>query len=196
MITEKKKEQLLTESKTEGLIKLFIFKAIGKNIRTNYDTYSDLVSEGKKILVERIDTYDESRGAFSTWVFTMLRNYLLPYYRKTYEEPKELYAHSIQEITYKFETDDDTLKCMEDPKTTRTMEDYLDGIFFLESFNRLPERERTCAELISIGYSPEEIAETMNLKKPKQIYHIRNRILYFVNRILNSKKNFNDMDKI
>lgn len=67
----------------------------------NRDLAEDLCSDVFLKIYEKLDSFDETKASLSTWVFTVMRNTLIDYYRTrkvTEEVPEELSADfSVEE---------------------------------------------------------------------------------------------------
>ena len=84
-----------TQATTEQLYRDYYDKIYGfvyHRVNTKEDA-EDLVSEIFMKVFERLETYDEKKAAFSTWIYQIARNQVIDFYRarKTGEElPEEL----------------------------------------------------------------------------------------------------------
>lgn len=80
----------------------FLFTRTGKQ-----EVAEDIAQDVFVKLIEKIDGYDEKRGAFVVWFWHMVRNMLIDYYRKKHETPFSHFAEGeVETMAVAFEAPD------------------------------------------------------------------------------------------
>ena len=83
----------ITDFEKEKLYRDFHTKVLGymHSKLTNSHTAEDLTEDVFVKVYEKIDSFDEAKASFSTWIYTIARNTLIDYFRtmKQYEEVPE-----------------------------------------------------------------------------------------------------------
>lgn len=136
-----KKQINLDELYTEYYQKVFSY--IYSRIQNYYEA-QDISEDVFVKVVNKIDSFDESKSSISTWIFNITKNTLIDYYRKRHDD---------------YELLDNYDYLQEEPEISKT--ELTDLSLALE---KLDEEERTIIVLRYYdGYSLKEIAKKMSL---------------------------------
>lgn len=167
--------------------------------RESYDDKQDLISEGYRILCERIDTFDPKKGKYSTWVYNVLGFCLRNVYNKKKFIDSHVNINMNNYISRKNQNSSDPMT-QEDfadritfnnkfngdyANSDNTLDSYVDINILKENMKKLSDKERRVLEMVYSGYNINDIVKALNLDYPNQLYYIRNRALKKLKSLMN-----------
>ena len=144
LLTEEKKTALYTDYRD----KVFGY-LLGKT--GNRDTAEDLCSDVFLKIYEKLDSFDETKASLSTWIFTVMRNTLIDFYRtrKVLEEvPEDVTDESSVEEEV---CDNEELELL--AKALETLEERERDIVILHYYSGVSLKEIASRMGISYSYS-------------------------------------------
>lgn len=128
----------------------------------DYYLAEDLCSDVFVRVYEKLDTFDESKSSFSTWIFAITRNRLIDYYRTrkvTEEIPENLTYDEVEED----DINDEALEKL--ASALETLDERDKKLIILHYYEEKPLRE--VADLLGISYIYAKVLHQKVLNKLK-----------------------------
>lgn len=149
--------------------KNFIYHTLHR-MGMNSADFDDLVQDILIKLWKKLKTYDDEKGQFRTWLYTVIRNAVYTYFDsiKRQRELLEIERHSAEAL--RSQSDSDLEKLIDEEWTK-----YLTSYAFDRVRSFFTGKAIEVFSLSLDGYSAEEIAKRMNLKRDT-VYTLRNRV--------------------
>lgn len=164
------KDQAKIIVENDKLVKKFVQKTFPKE---SYENKQDLISDGMLILCERINTFDETKAKYSTWVYTMLGFYLRNVHNKKRHHTAKFFLKISDDNGDGNKNPQFNKKELEtnvQPYNLTELEQIMEHKYLDDYLKQLSDEERIILTMYYNDYSVEDISKKTGMKKAS-IYH-------------------------
>jgi len=164
--------------KNDKLIKKFVHRYFPNE---KWETKQELIQEGLAIVCDKIGTFNPQKGAYSTWLYTVLGFLLRNYHNK------EKYDKSMTVEVRRKDADDDnndfisiwaakTSNEVYTPHRPTSIEKMMDIDKLHDKIDLLEDIEKKVVMMFMSDYSPKEISDVCGITQ-NQIYYVKDKAL-------------------